>query len=688
VVELQRQVDHRIKAEEKAKTERQRLNDVLETLPNYVCLLTPDYYMPFANRVFRETFGYHSDKKCYEFLFNRKEPCEDCQTYQVLKTNKPQRWEWTGPNGRNYSIFDYPFTDTDGSRLILEMGIDVTEQKQAEKALRSASLYTRGLLEASLDPLVTISQDGKITDLNRATELATGVERGQLIGTDFSIYFTEPEKARAGYQQVFDEGFVTDYPLTIRHQNGQFIDVLYNAAIYKNEAGEVQGVFAAARDITERKEAEEKQLVTNSLLALFAQKTSRKEYLDSTVGVIRDWSGCEFIGIRVKDAEGNIPYDAYVGFDNDFLDHENDLRLGQDKCLCIRAITQQPQGKDRTLLTAGGSFYCNDSMGFLKGLNEQEVKEYRGHCIIKGFQSIAVVPIRYRDEVMGAIHITDYKKDMVGLAKIQFIETTIAPLIGEAINRFNAESELEKYRLHLEDLVKHRTEELARSNKDLEQFAYVASHDLQEPLRAVSGFVELLRMQLEGSLDAKKMEYMNFAVDGVKRMQGLINGLLEYSRVGTLGRTPQPTDLKAALEKALLALQVSIKESDAKVIATNLPTVNVDPVQIVQLFQNLIGNAIKFRSEAPPEIHVSVARQDSSWQFAVSDNGIGIDPQYVQKIFLIFQRLHTRKKYPGTGIGLSICKKIVERHGGKIWVESALGHGSTFYFTIPDKGEA
>jgi PAS domain S-box-containing protein len=558
---------------------------------------------------------------------------------------------------------------------------------KAEEALRSASLYTRGLLEASLDPLVTISQNGKITDVNKATELVTGAARDELIGTDFSNYFTEPDKAGKGYKQVFADGFVTDYALTIRHRNGQLIDVLYNAAIYKNEAGQVQGVFAAARDITERKTAEDKQLVTNSLLALFAQKTSRKNYLDSTVEVIRDWSGCEFVGIRIKDTDGNIPYAAYVGFENDFLASESNLNLDHDKCLCIRAITQKPQGKDQVLLTAGGSFYCNDSMAFLKGLNEQDLKEHRGNCIKRGFQSIAVVPIRYRDEVMGAIHITDYKKDMVPLAKIQFIETTIAPLIGEAIHRFNAETELEKYRLHLEDLVKHRTEELARSNKDLEQFAYVASHDLQEPLRAVSGFVSLLRLQLENELDAKKTEYMNFVTDGVSRMQTLINGLLEYSRIDTRGKPPQPSDSKAALEHAILSLQASIKESNAKITSDGLPTVSVDPVQLAQLFQNLIGNAIKFRSDLAPEIHVSAARQDGFWRFAVSDNGIGIDPQYAHRIFLIFQRLHTRKKYPGTGIGLALCKKIVERHGGKIWVESKAGSGSTFYFTVPDIGE-
>ncbi len=217
---------------------------------------------------------------------------------------------------------------------------------------------------------------------------------------------------------------------------------------------------------------------------------------------------------------------------------------------------------------------------------------------------------------------------------------------------------------------KQAQEELVRSNKDLEQFAYVASHDLQEPLRAVSGFVELLRRNLEKSLDEKTNEYMNFTIDGAKRMQSLINGLLEYSRVGTQGKKPQKVNSKEAFDEALARLQASIMESGAKITADDLPTIYFDDLQLSQLFQNLIGNAIKFRGDQAPQIHVSAVRQDAAWRFAVRDNGIGIEPQYAESIFMIFQRLHTRKTYAGTGIGLSICKKIVERHGGKIWVES------------------
>jgi PAS domain S-box-containing protein len=238
-------------------------------------------------------------------------------------------------------------------------------------------------------------------------------------------------------------------------------------------------------------------------------------------------------------------------------------------------------------------------------------------------------------------------------------------------------------RKRAEESLQRTAEELRRSNSDLEQFAYVASHDLQEPLRMVAGFVQLLQRQYASRLDADADKYIDFAVDGAKRMQTLINDLLAYSRVGTRGQERAPTDSAAALDCALANLRSSIDETAARITHGELPTVRADQVQLVQLFQNLVGNALKFRGQSPPKIHVDATRQDDHWRFSVSDNGIGIDPQFQQRIFLIFQRLHTREHYPGTGIGLAICKKIVDRHGGRIWVESQAGRGATFYFTFP-----
>ena len=242
-------------------------------------------------------------------------------------------------------------------------------------------------------------------------------------------------------------------------------------------------------------------------------------------------------------------------------------------------------------------------------------------------------------------------------------------------------------RKRMEDSLDQRVKELARSNAELQQFAYVASHDLQEPLRMVASYVQLLARRYKGKLDSDADDFINYAVDGANRMQGLINDLLAYSRVGTHGLDFEQTDCTAVLDQAVANLQEGVKENKAIITHTAMPTVMADAPQLVQLFQNLISNAIKFHGQEPPRIHISAEPKNAEWVFSVRDNGIGIDPQYKERIFVIFQRLHSQTNYSGTGIGLAICKKVVERHCGRIWVESEAGKGATLYFTIPNKGE-
>jgi PAS domain S-box-containing protein len=240
-------------------------------------------------------------------------------------------------------------------------------------------------------------------------------------------------------------------------------------------------------------------------------------------------------------------------------------------------------------------------------------------------------------------------------------------------------------RRHAQQSLQQTIADLQRSNTELEEFAYVASHDLQEPLRAVGGCVQILQRRYSDKLDDRADELITHAVEGASRMQNLINDLLAYSRVGTRGKSFAPVNCNQIVADALRGLQISIRESGAQLEVKNLPTVIADSGQLAQVFQNLIANAIKFRGEVVPEVTIDARKTDGDWLFAVRDNGIGIEPQYFERIFVMFQRLHTRTEYSGTGIGLAICKKIVERHGGRIWIESEKDQGTTFYFTIPGR---
>lgn len=302
-------------------------------------------------------------------------------------------------------------------------------------------------------------------------------------------------------------------------------------------------------------------------------------------------------------------------------------------------------------------------------------------------RSYMIAPLMVRDRKLGALtfvagesgrsYSTEDLRLAEDLARRAALAIDSAQLYEaaqrEITERKRAESELEA-----------RAEDLRRSNAELEQFAYVASHDLQEPLRMVSSYTQLLARRYRDSLDEDAQEFIGYAVDGATRMQQLINDLLAYSRVGTRARELTPTDLSGIVEAALANLSVAIEESSAVVTSDELPTVAGDRTQLLQLFQNLIGNAIKFQDGGTPEIHVGAKREDRDWLISVRDNGIGLDPQYAERVFVIFQRLHGRGDYEGTGIGLAVCKKIVERHRGKMWVESTLGAGSTFYFTLRD----
>jgi signal transduction histidine kinase len=319
---------------------------------------------------------------------------------------------------------------------------------------------------------------------------------------------------------------------------------------------------------------------------------------------------------------------------------------------------------------------------FLSALKSEEFL-FRGYYMgAVDYLFKPIVPDILRSKV--SVFIDLHKKSKLLERQAASLREKNAELEHAVAERTRAEEALRELNTELEQRVIDRTRELTLSNDELRQFAYVASHDLQEPLRTVGSYAQLLQKRYAGRLEGDADEFIKYITEGVTRMHGLLNEMLAYSRVTTEQQARPKThcDTAKAVAAAIANLEAAIAESGAEITYDSLPTILADEAQLSQVFQNLIGNSVKYRGEAPPRVHISAKNNDAEWVFAVRDNGIGVDGKYQERIFGIFKRLHGRDK-PGTGMGLAICKKIVERHGGRIWVESARGEGSTFLFTIP-----
>ncbi|HXK30615.1 MAG TPA: GAF domain-containing protein [Candidatus Binatia bacterium] len=406
---------------------------------------------------------------------------------------------------------------------------------------------------------------------------------------------------------------------------------------------------SSVQSAAELKRANRDLFALYTALAPIGAEIQIQELLAGMIERLQSATGADAALIRVLDEEKtSFGCLAQYGFSSEYVDG-------------LRRVSEETSTQE--VMTGGEPILSADL--------SSDPRRNRKRQLQFGFNSYALLPLSVKGEVKGVIQLASRTLGYFHEGRKEYL-MAIARLAGIVIEN----NELLQSSLQA-------AEELRRSNKELEQFAYVASHDLQEPLRMVAGYTQLLAKRYGDRLDQKAKEYIGFAVDGARRMQGLIEDLLTYSRVGSKEKAFAWTDCEAALDRALAGLQVAIEECGATVTHDPLPTVMGDEFQLGQLFQNLIGNAIKYRNSKAPQVQVSCKQETEQWTFAVKDNGIGIDPQYRERIFQIFQRLHTREEYEGSGIGLAICKKIVERHGGRIWVESEIGKGSTFYFTLP-----
>jgi PAS domain S-box-containing protein len=503
---------------------------------------------------------------------------------------------------------------------------DISVRKAAENHLAQMETRYRGLLEAAPDAMVVVNQGGEIVLLNVQAEKQFGYSRDELLGQQVTNIIP----------QGFAERLIADGTRSaaeaLAQQIGTGIELIgrrkdgseFPIEIMLSPLENVQGI-----------------LVTAAIRDISVRKQAEdalrqsEERFRLIVSNVKDYSivMLDSKGLVVSWNDGAEKIKGYraqeiIGQHFSRFYTAEDLSNGKP-ALELEQATQNERSEDE------GWRIRKDGSRFLANVVITALRDEKGR--LRGFSKIT------RD-------ITERKKSEEHLVQ------TVA--------------------------------EIKHSNEELQQFAYVASHDLQEPLRMVASFTQLLAKRYQGRLDADADEFIGFAVDGCNRMQALIQGLLAYSRAGTDGKTLRQVSGEHALQGALTNLRAAIEQSGALVSHDSLPFIRTDDTQLTQVFQNLVGNAIKYHGAEAPRVHVSATKNDENeWIFSVRDNGLGIDPQYFDRIFIIFQRLHGRNEFQGTGIGLAICKKVVERLGGRIWVESQPEKGSTFYFTLPERSE-
>jgi len=625
--------------------------------------------------------------------------------------------------------------------------------KRAKSSIPAPLDSALQLVEALPMPVFFKSRDGKYLGVNKAWEEFFGLSRASFLGKLVKdLYPQSPAIAQKHLEmdgKLWRKPGGQSYEATVTTRDGRVRDTIYYKATFANGSGEVAGLMGAIIDITGRKQAEaalreneerfrrtfelagsgvahigmDRRFIRvnprlceilgyaeDELLRLTGRQISHPEDLDVINAQRPRLYAGEIDSVRVekryvrkdgsvvwvsfamvveRDAAGEPQYEIAF-FDDITARKQAEAALSASEALYRQTFELATAGIAHVDLT-GRFMKVNRSLCEILGYSEKEL-------IGRSVKELSHPADRDLTDAQRA-RVHEGELDSVRFEKrylkkggsIVWADLAVA-VARDAHGHPQYEVALFDditARKAAEAALREAHEELKRSNSELEQFAYVASHDLQEPLRMVSSYTQLLMRRYGDKLDGDAKEFTAFIVDGATRMKQLIEDLLAYSRVGTRDRNFKPVDAESSLKRALTNLRAAIQGSGATLTQDKLPTIHCDEAQLAQLFQNLIGNALKFRKpDAAPAVHVGAADRGAEWEFTVRDNGIGIEPQYFERIFMVFQRLHDKGEYPGTGIGLAIVKKVVERHGGRIWVQSQPGAGTTFHFTMPKEREA
>ncbi len=662
---------------------------LVETSLEGIWSVDADLRMTFVNEAFARMLGYTRGemlgRNAEEFSF--EEDLADVRSHMDARRHGvgeqyERRFRRKDGSECWCLVTGTPMTDAAGVYTgSFGVSVDVTHQRRAEEQLRAALLYSRSLLEASLDPLVTISPEGRITDVNEATVRATGVSRQLLVGSRFSDYFTEPDRAEAGYKLVLSEGEVRDFPLTLRHVSGRVVDVLYNATIYRDDTGTVQGVFAAARDVTERHRAEQEILRLNRLYNVLRQTNemlvrvrNRQELFDEACRIAVEMGLFRMAWIGLVDAETRVVKPvAMWGEVGQYLEN---IHISLDD-------VPEGRGPTGTALREGRHVICPDIA------NAPFMEPWRHAALAREYRSSAAFPFRTRGVPTGVFTVYSSELSRFAEEEVRLLDELAADISFALENlekddlRLQAEEEIRRLNVGLEERVRLRTAELAAANEELEGFAYAVSHDLRAPLRALAGFSQALVQDHQGWMDAGSRNYLDQITLASKKMGELIDGILQLSRVtrGELHR--DDVDLSGVAGRILGELARSEPSRSVNWQVEPGLRARGDARLLETLLTNLIGNAWKYtRGTEAPMIRLFAERSENMTMICVSDNGAGFDMAYSGKLFQPFQRLHRQSEFPGLGIGLATVQRIVRRHGGEITATGAVGRGATFRFTL------